>query len=63
MNDLELQSLAMLVLAEVSAMNAENAQRLRDGLAIAYVDANYSSLDCVRCLDVELRKRNVLVTS
>jgi len=63
MSDIELQALAMLMLAEVSAMNAENSERMAHNLQMAYVDSNYLTLDCVRCLDVELRRRKVLITT
>ena len=62
MTDTELQALTMLVLAEVSGMNAGNAERERQGYAQMYDDGAFVQVDCVRCLDAELRRRGVLKT-
>jgi len=60
MNDTELQALAILVLAEVTAMNSENTRRDREGLSLAYGEVAFASMDCYKALDAELRRRAVL---
>jgi hypothetical protein len=60
MNDTELAALTALVVAEVSVMNAENKFREYYEQAPAYSDLMYPGMDCVRCLDAELRRRGVL---
>jgi hypothetical protein len=62
MNDIELNALATLVHAEIAAMEAENTCRADRGVAPAYDDSMMTGLDCVKCLDAELRRRGVLKT-
>jgi hypothetical protein len=60
MTDKELDALATLVWVETSAMIAENEKRRRQDNAPAYGDSEFTGMDCVRCLDAELRIRGVL---
>jgi len=62
MNDTELAALTMLVRAEIGAMEATNTARTHGGQAVAYQDDSFLSLDCVKCLEAELRNRGVLIT-
>jgi len=62
MIDTELGALATMVNVEIAAMVAANMARARNGQSMAYSDASFLELDCVRCLDAELRRRKVLET-
>jgi hypothetical protein len=62
MTDIELQALTVLVRAEIEAMIAANQARTHNGYQVAYEDDSFLGLDCVKCLDAELRNRGVLVT-
>jgi hypothetical protein len=59
-SDTELAALTALVNTETEAMRWENECRVRNDNAVAYRDDSFTSLDCVRCLDAELRRRGVL---
>ena len=61
MTDAELIALAALVNAEIADMNAENTFRAHCGNSPAYAGGQFTQLDCVVCLNRELRRRNVVM--
>ena len=63
MSEAELLALVALVNCETTAMHWANKYREMQGYSIMYDDAAFTQLDCVRCLDAELRQRKVLVTA
>lgn len=57
MNDIELQALAILVMAEAIEREGTNGERLMKGEAIAYMDDTPWPNRCR--LEIELRKRQI----